>query len=132
MNIKLIGYWITTAIIAFVMLSGGITYLARVEATIEGLADLGYPLYFITLLGFWKVLGGVAILVPRLGRLKEWAYAGIFFDLSGAAVSNAAAGNYGVYAFHIIVPIVLVILAVASWALRPSGRTLGVLFPARN
>ena len=75
------------------------------------------------------MLGAVAILVPRFPRLKEWAYAGIFFDLTGAAASVVAVGGYGVYAFHVIAPLVIAGLTVASWALRPQSRTIGVLFP---
>ena len=93
---------------------------------------LGYPLYFFAILGFWKVLGAIAILAPRFPRLKEWAYAGIFFDLTGAAASVAAVGVYGTYAFHIIAPLVIAGLTVASWALRPQSRTIGILFPAKN
>jgi hypothetical protein len=78
------------------------------------------------------VLAAIAILVPRFPRLKEWAYAGIFFDLTGAAASVAAVGGYGAYAFHIVAPLVLAVLTVASWALRPESRTIGVLLPATN
>jgi hypothetical protein len=89
-------------------------------------------MYFFAILGFWKVLGAIAILVPRFPRLKEWAYAGIFFDLTGAAASVAAVGSYGVYAFHVLAPLILAVLAMASWALRPESRTIGVLIPAKN
>ena len=89
-------------------------------------------MYFFAILGFWKVLGAIAILVPRFPRLKEWAYAGIFFDLTGAAASCAAVGGYGAYAFHVIAPLVIAGLTVASWALRPESRTIGILFPATN
>ncbi len=71
---------------------------------------LGYPMYFFAILGFWKVLGAIAILVPRFPRLKEWAYAGIFFDLTGAAASCAAVGGYGAYAFHVIAPLIIAVL----------------------
>ena len=91
---------------------------------------LGYPMYFFAILGFWKVLGAIAILVPRFPRLKEWAYAGIIFDLTGAAASCAAVGGYGVYAFPVLAPLFLAVLAVASWALRPESRIIGVLIPA--
>jgi hypothetical protein len=95
-------------------------------------AVLGYPTYFFAILGFWKVLGAVAILVPRFPRLKEWAYAGIFFDLTGAAASCAAVGGYGAYAFHVIAPLILTGFTVASWALRPESRKTGMLFPAKR
>jgi hypothetical protein len=89
-------------------------------------------MYFFGILGFWKVLGAIAILVPRFPRLKEWAYAGIFFDLTGAAASCAAVGGYGVYAFHVLAPLVLAVLAVASWAVRPQSRAIGILIPAKK
>jgi hypothetical protein len=57
---------------------------------------LGYPLYFVTILGFWKVLGAMALLAPRFPRLKEWAYAGTFFEMTGAAASHAMSGNAAV------------------------------------
>ena len=92
---------------------------------------LGYPLYFFRILGFWKILGAIAILVPRFPRLKEWAYAGIFFDLTGAAATWAAVGGPG-EAFHIIAPLIIAGFTVASWALRPESRRIGVLFPATS
>jgi hypothetical protein len=93
---------------------------------------LGYPMYFFGILGSWKALGAVAILVPRFPRLKEWAYAGIFFDLTGAVASVAAVGAYGAYAFHILAPLILTLIAVASWALRPESRVIGTLVPATS
>jgi hypothetical protein len=89
-------------------------------------------MYFFGILGVWKVLGAIAILVPRFPRLKEWAYAGIFFDLTGAAASCAAVHGYGAYGFHVIAPLILTGFTVASWALRPESRTVGVLFPAEK
>ncbi len=128
---KNISYWITTILVAFFIGSGGVAQMAALRGNAATLL-LGYPLYFFHILGFWKILGAIAILVPRFPRLKEWAYAGIFFDLTGAAASNAAVGGYGVYAFHIVAPLLLAVLAVASWALRPASRTIGVLIPAKN
>jgi hypothetical protein len=78
------------------------------------------------------VLGGVTILVPGYPRLKEWAYAGIFFDLTGAAASVAFVGGYGAYGFHVIAPLIIAGFTVASWALRPQNRVVGVLFPAKS
>lgn len=132
---KNIVYWTTTVLIAFFIGSGGAAQLARVPGTVDGFVRiLGYPLYFVTILGVWKVLGAIAILVPRFPRLKEWAYAGIFFDLTGAAASSAAVGGSsgGVYAFHILAPLVLAVVLAASWALRPESRVIGVLFPAKQ
>jgi uncharacterized membrane protein YphA (DoxX/SURF4 family) len=113
---KTIVYWSTTGIIAFSMLSGGIVYLSGAHAVVEGITRLGYPAYLLAILGVWKVLGGLAIVVPRFPVLKEWAYAGIFFDLTGAAVSNAVSG-LGLW--HVAVNLFLVALTVISWKLRP-------------
>jgi uncharacterized membrane protein YphA (DoxX/SURF4 family) len=132
MKAKRIGYWTTTVLVAFFM-SGGVTQILQFKANPQGVVpQLGYPMYFFAIIGFWKVLGAIAILVPRFPRLKEWAYAGIFFDLTGAAASCAAVGGYGAYGFHVIAPLLIAGLTVASWALRPQSRTIGVLYPAAN
>jgi hypothetical protein len=122
---KKIVYWVSTVISALLMLSGGLAQVTLRNA--EGFAKLGYPIYFMVLLGVWKLLGGVALLVPRFPRVKEWAYAGIFFDLSGAAVTNASVGGS---AGHVIAPLVCIAILFASWALRPESRILGTPFPA--
>ena len=125
MKTKSIAYWTTTILVAFFM-SGGIAQVLQVKATVDGFVHiLGYPPYFVTILGVWKVLGAIAILVPRFPRLKEWAYAGIFFDLTGAAASNASVGDHGAYGFHIIAPLVICVLTMVSWALRPESRRIG-------
>jgi uncharacterized membrane protein YphA (DoxX/SURF4 family) len=108
--------------------SGGVGQILQYRANPHGVVpELGYPLYFFLILGIWKVLGAIAILVPRFPRLKEWAYAGIFFDLTGAAASCAAVGGYGAYAFHVIAPLIITGFTMASWALRPESRKIGVL-----
>jgi hypothetical protein len=133
MKRKMIAYWITTILVAFFIGSGGAAQVAQYLGNRHGVVPLlGYPMYFFGILGFWKVLGAIAILVPRYPRLKEWAYAGIFFDLTGAAASCAAVGGYGAYGFHVIAPLVITGLTVASWALRPESRTIGVLMPAKK
>ena len=88
---------------------------------------LGYPVYFLAIIGTWKVLGTIALLVPRFPRLKEWAYAGIFFNMTSAAISHAASGDA---AWHMFYTGFLAIVTIASWALRPQSRTLGALFPS--
>ena len=126
MKTKVIAYWATTAIVAFALLSGGAAELAHRRETVEGMVHLGYPLYFIMIIGFWKVLGGIALFAPRFPRLKEWAYAGTFLNMTGAVASHAA---YGDSVSHLIAPGLFAVLAVASWALRPQSRALGVLLP---
>jgi len=122
-TLKTFAYWGATALTAFAFFAGGIADLTRGPAMLSGMEHLGYPSYFLLILGAWKVLGALAIVAPRLPRLKEWAYAGIAFDLTGAALSHAAVGDA---AAKVLVPLVLLGLAVASWALRPapSGRAI--------
>src|SRR2546422_550470 len=128
MGMKVIGYWVTTALLSFAVVSGGAAELARRPDNVQGLVHLGYLVYFATIIGFWRVLGGLTVLAPRFPRLKEWAYAGIFFNMTGAAASHAVTGDA---AWHVIVTGSLALLAVASWSLRPQSRVLGVLFPAK-
>jgi uncharacterized membrane protein YphA (DoxX/SURF4 family) len=85
------------------------------------MSHLGYPLYFAALLGAWKVLGALAIVAPGLPRLKEWAYAGMFFDLSGAAISHGSVGDPPA---RWLTPLAILAVVVASWALRPRSRVL--------
>lgn len=118
---RMIIYWISTIAIAFSFISGGAAHLMRVPQVIEGIMQLGYPLYFIILLGVWKVLGGIAIVAPRFPLLKEWAYAGMIFELTGATVSQAFGGGD---VRHVLVPLILAGVVVASWALRPDNRSL--------
>jgi len=126
-----VAYWITTGLVAFFIGSGGLSQIWQYKINPHGVVPvLGYPMYFFAILGFWKALGAIAILAPRFPRLKEWAYAGIFFDLTGAAVSCVAVGGYGAYGFHVIAPLIICGLMVASWALRPESRVIGVLSPA--
>ncbi len=122
MNARNFAYWTTTILIAFAFLTGGVAYLSGADFAVAGLAELGYPAYFVIILGAWKFLGGLAILAPRLPRLKEWAYAGIVFDLTGAALSHGAVGHP---AADVIVPLAFLGIAATSWALRPASRRLG-------
>ena len=135
MKTKVIAYWATTIIIALELLAGGVTdlvhgreVLVAGQPVVEVIAQLGYPVYLLTILGLWKVLGGIALLVPRFPRLKEWAYAGAFFEMTGAAASHVAYGD-NASAFWLLIFAALVL---ASWALRPQSRILGVLFPPRH
>ena len=131
LKLKLIGYWVTTIIVALELLVGGVTDLVHGPAllfagdpVVFAMEQLGYPVYLLTILGVWKLLGAIALLVPRFPRLKEWAYAGTFFVYVGAAASWAAhGGGLG----DLIGPLILAVLTLASWALRPPSRTLGVL-----
>ena len=85
---KLITYWIATGLLALGMLQSGIFAVLRTKQWIDIITPLGYPVYFLTILGVWKILGVIAILVPRFPLLKEWAYAGFFFAMTGALFSH--------------------------------------------
>lgn len=113
-------YWIITALLCFCML-GGIGQLFQVKEIVDGFAPLGYPTYFISIIGFWKTMAIIAILIPKFPLLKEWAYAGIFFAMTGASISHIAVNDT---LFHIIMPLIIAGLAVTSWYLRPASRKL--------
>ena len=121
---KVTAYWIFTvlATVLFVVLFvvPGAALLLRVPHFTADMAQLGYPAYFLTILGVWKLLGAIAILSPRLPRLKEWAYAGMIFDLSSAVISRTVIGGDVV---KILPPIFVGIIVVLSWRLRPAERT---------
>lgn len=114
-------YWISTLWLSLGMLSTGIVQLLNMKEETEFMLRLGYPAYFLTLLGVWKILGVIAVLLPKFPLLKEWAYAGFFFSMSGAIFSHAANGNGAKDFFG---PTLLLILTVVSWYFRPAERKL--------
>jgi uncharacterized membrane protein YphA (DoxX/SURF4 family) len=119
----IIAYWVTTTLVAFELVLGGVWDILRVPQARGLIERLGYPPYFLVILGIWKLLGAVALVIPGFPRLKEWTYAGVIFDLTGAVASLLASGfiDPGTLAY----PIVMTGVAVASWALRPPSRRLG-------
>lgn len=119
-------YWISTIWLSLGMLSTGIVQLVKSKDEVDKMTQLGYPLYFLTLLGIWKIAGVVAVLLPAgrqvfLNLLKEWAYAGFFFAMSGAVFSHLAVGDGAKEFFG---PILLLILTVVSWYFRPADRKI--------
>jgi len=118
---KLIWYWIITALLSFCIFIGGLFQTLQLKAVLEGFKPLGYPTYFISLIGIWKMLGVIAILIPKFKLLKEWAYAGIFFTMTGAVISHIASNDVKM---QIVSPIVLAIFTVLSWYLRPADRKI--------
>lgn len=115
-------YWVTTVLLAVELVWGGMWDVLRVPQVRVIIDRLGYPAYFLVILGVWKLLGAVALLVPRFPRLKEWAYAGVMFDLTGAVASNIVCG---VRDAGTLVNLALLIgMAAASWALRPPSRRI--------
>lgn len=121
-------YWLSTLVLVAGLLGTGVQQLLRVEAEgalgpafAWGIKQMGYPLYLLTILGVWKVLGAVALVVPRYPLLKEWAYAGIFFLLTGAFFSHLASGHAWT---EMIASVTLLILTGLSWYLRPADRRI--------
>jgi hypothetical protein len=116
-------YWIATTWLLLGMVSSGVVQLLKVKQESDMMTHLGYPLYFMTLLGTWKILGAVVILVPKLPVLKEWAYAGFFFAMSGAVISHIILRDGPKELFG---PGLLLILIGLSWYFRPAGRKINV------
>lgn len=115
-------YWIATLWLSLGMLSTGAVQLLKAKAGaggVDSVTHLGYPTYFLTILGSWKILGVVAVLIPKFPLLKEWAYAGFFFAMSGAIFSHLASGSA---VGEILPSVLLLVLTIVSWFFRPADR----------
>ena len=119
-------YWIATIWLSLGMLSTGIIQLLKTEDEVNKMTELGYPLYFLTIIGVWKILGVVAILIPKFPLLKEWAYAGFFITMSGAIISHLMSGSE---AKEIFGPALLLVLTIISWYFRPVDKKLILITP---
>ena len=141
-RVRSVFYWITTGYVALAMFFGGVSEVLDASMNLEfssiGVATvvavLGYPLYFVYIIGFAKVLGAIAIIVPRFPRLKEWAYAGLIINMTGALLSwlivtviqgETIPAGYGSPAFHVLNALHLIVVITASWLLRPDNRRVG-------
>lgn len=114
-------YWIVTGFLSFGMLAGGVQQMLQIGGYNEIIKQLGYPQYLLSILGVWKILGVVAILIPKFPLLKEWAYAGFFFVMSGASISHFAVGQ----SFTEAMPSLILLLAtILSWYFRPESRKI--------
>jgi uncharacterized membrane protein YphA (DoxX/SURF4 family) len=122
------GYWTATSLVVFALLAGGMGDVMRLKPVAEGMKRIGYPLYFLTIVGTWKILGGFALVWPGMPRLREWAYAGVFFVMTGAAISHAVCGEVG----YVFAPTLLAILGMLSWKLQPEGRLPSLATPGAN
>ena len=112
-------YWGSTIWLSLGMVSTGIVQFLKMKEEVAMMTVLGYPAYFLTMLGIWKILGVIAVLVPKFPVLKEWAYAGFFFAMSGAVFSHLASGSNATELFG---PVLLLILTMVSWYFRPADR----------
>jgi DoxX-like family len=128
-RIRRAAYWVVTIGLAWELGFGGLSDLLRLQYVRVTVTHLGYPLYLLTILGFWKILATVVLLAPGFPLLKEWAYAGSFFVFTGAAASHIAAGDgFGRW----IGPGIGAAVTVASWTLRPPSRRIPVRFVTRS
>jgi DoxX-like family len=116
---KTIFYWITTGLLSFGMLLGGTAQILQLKFNVDGIVHLGFPVYVLPILGTWKVLAIITILTPKFLLMKEWAYAGLFFLLSGGVISHFASGDGVGEALPVFVFMCLTIL---SWYLRAADR----------
>jgi uncharacterized membrane protein YphA (DoxX/SURF4 family) len=121
-------YWIATIWLALGMLSTGIVQLLKLKEETDMMTNLGYPIYLLTLLGIWKILGVVAVLIPKFPLLKEWTYAGFFFAMSGAVFSHLAIGDGAKEFFG---PVLLLVLTFVSWYFRPAERKVALVNPLK-
>lgn len=119
---KLITYWIATALLSFGMLGSGLAQIFQAKEMVDLVVPLGYPLYFLRIIGVWKVLAVIAILMPGFKLVKEWAYAGLFFVMTGAFISHLASGHDSIA--ELIGPFMQTIFIILSWYLRPASRKI--------
>ena len=121
MKTKNIIYWIATIFLCLGMTAGGVQQMIQIGGYNEIVTALGYPLYLLSILGVWKLLGVIVILLPKLALLKEWAYAGFFFAMSGAFVSYLAMGQEFV---HAVPSLILLVVIIISWYFRTQNRKI--------
>ncbi|MFC4338034.1 DoxX family protein [Salininema proteolyticum] len=114
-----VAYWGSTAVLGTVLLAGGVADLLRRPDTLAGMEALGYPAYFLLIIGFWKVVGAAALVAPLPRRIVEWAYAGAFFNFSGAAVSHVVSGSA---VSHVLWTAFFSLTVLASYALWSRDR----------
>ncbi len=119
---KLITYWAATALLAFGMLGSGIAQIAQSKDMIDLVAPLGYPTYLLYIIGVWKILGVIVVLSPGFKLVKEWAYAGFFFAMTGAFVSHLASGDHSLQG--LIGPLMQTVFVILSWYFRPDNRRI--------
>jgi uncharacterized membrane protein YphA (DoxX/SURF4 family) len=114
-------YWISTILVVLATFPGGLGQIYHAKWSLDLIRPLGYPEYILTIIGIWKVLGGIVLLIPKFPLVKEWAYAGFFFAMSGAVFSHLASGESMV---KIVSPVAILILILLSWYFKPVDRKL--------
>ena len=119
---KLIIYWLATTLAAVGMFSSGVAQIFHAKAMVDLITPLGYPLYMLYIIGTWKVLGAITIVIPGFKLVKEWAYAGLFFVMTGAFLSHLLSGDHSVKG--LIGPLFQTVFIILSWYLRPANRRI--------
>lgn len=114
-------YWIATVWLSLGMVSTGVVQIIQMDEEVKKMNALGYPVYFLTIIGVWKILGVIAVLAPRLPLIKEWAYAGFFFLMTGAIFTHIAVSDG---AMEYLGPSLLLVLTIVSWYFRPNERKI--------
>ena len=114
-------YWIFTIWLSLGMVSTALVQLFKSKEEVDNITHLGYPVYLLTIIGTWKILGVISVLIPKFTLIKEWAYAGFFFAMSGAIISHIASGNP---VNKIFPALLLLVLTVISWYFRPANRRI--------
>ena len=114
-------YWVATLWLALGMTSTGIVQIIKMDEEVQNISNLGFPVYLMTLIGVWKILGVIVVLIPKFPLVKEWAYAGFFFTMTGAIISHLAIGEPIV---KTLPPLLLLILTILSWYFRPEERKI--------
>src|ERR1700760_2255044 len=115
-------YWVATGLMSVGMLGSGLAQIVHAKQMVDLVTPLGYPVYILTILGVWKILGVTAILIPGFKLLKEWAYAGFFFVMTGALFSHLASGDYDIKG--LLGPFMQTIFIILSWYFRPASRKI--------
>ena len=123
-NGQKIVYWIATGLLSLGMLGSGVQQILQTKEMADMIAHLGYPSYFMRIIGVWKILGVIAILAPGFKLVKEWAYAGFFFTMTGALISHLACGDHGIK--EMLGPIMQTIFIILSWYFRPANRKVNL------
>ena len=119
---KLITYWIATILLSFGMLGSGLAQLFHAKEMVDLVVPLGYPLYFLSIIGAWKILAVAVVLLPGFKLVKEWAYAGLFFVMTGALLSHLANGDNSIKG--LIGPLMQTVFIILSWYFRPASRKI--------
>nr|WP_067060893.1 DoxX family protein [Mucilaginibacter sp. L294] len=125
MKTKLIIYWLTTALVAIGMTGSGLAQIFHAKAMVDLITPLGYPLYLLYIIGVWKILGVIAILIPGFKLIKEWAYAGLFFVMTGALASHLLSGDDSIKG--IVGPFFQAVFIILSWYCRPANRKISLI-----